>query len=314
MTKKRLLNIKALGIMGAGMLFLLGACSTDPEQSTEAASTTEAGTSVDTETTASKDMEVQKAGKVFYMIPSPLELSSIIKNAGATYDNSVLNPSEYVSNYVTSGSQALNLGVYGADLSYSSIFEQTQETSKYFMAAKELADEFGITSAFGKSTVDRIQNNLNNRDSLIAIISDSYWEADAYLKENSRSNTSALVIAGGWIEALYISTKLAGKTNTNSEIISRIGEQKLTLNNLIPMLEKFTGDDVDEVVNSLKDLQETFMGVEITYERKESITNSETQLTTIQTTSKINIDEEQLASISDKVESIRTNIVMPSGN
>ena len=248
------------------------------------------------------------------MIPSPLELSSIIKNAGATYDNSVLNPSEYVSNYVTSGSQALNLGVYGADLSYSSIFEQTQETSKYFMAAKELADELGITSAFGKSTVDRIQNNLNNRDSLIAIISDSYWEADAYLKENSRSNTSALVIAGGWIEALYISTKLADITDSNSEIISRIGEQKLTLNNLIPMLEKFSGDDVDEVVASLKDLQETFMGVEITYERKESTTNSETQLTTIQTTSKINIDEEQLASISDKIESIRTNIVMPSGN
>ena len=314
MTKKRLLNIKALGIMGAGMLFLLGACSTDPEQSTEETSSTEADASDDTETTASKDMEVQKAGKVFYMIPSPLELSSIIKNAGATYDNSVLNPSEYVSNYVTSGSQALNLGVYGADLSYSSIFEQTQETSKYFMAAKELADELGITSAFGKSTVDRIQNNLNNRDSLIAIISDSYWEADAYLKENSRSNTSALVIAGGWIEALYISTKLADITDSNSEIISRIGEQKLTLNNLIPMLEKFSGDDVDEVVASLKDLQETFMGVEITYERKESTTNSETQLTTIQTTSKINIDEEQLAAISDKIESIRTNIVMPSGN
>jgi len=313
MTKKRLFNHKALGILGVGFLFILGACSTDPEQSTED-TTIETDAADESETTATKDMEVQKAGKVFYMIPSPLELSSIIKNAGATYDNSVLNPSEYVSNYVTSGSQALNLGVYGADLSYSSIFEQTQETSKYFMAAKELADELGITSAFGKSTVDRIQNNLNNRDSLIAIISDSYWEADAYLKENSRSNTSALVIAGGWIEALYISTKLAGKSDSNAEIISRIGEQKLTLNNLIPMLEKFSGDDVDQVIKSLKELQEAFMGVEITYERQESTTNSETQLTTIQTTSKINIDEEQLASISEKVESIRTNIVMPSGN
>ena len=313
MTKKRLFNNKALGILGVGFLFILGACSTDPEQSTED-TTIETDAADVSETTATKDMEVQKAGKVFYMIPSPLELSSIIKNAGATYDNSVLNPSEYVSNYVTSGSQALNLGVYGADLSYSSIFEQTQETSKYFMAAKELADELGITSAFGKSTVDRIQNNLNNRDSLIAIISDSYWEADAYLKENSRSNTSALVIAGGWIEALYISTKLAGKSDSNAEIISRIGEQKLTLNNLIPMLEKFSGDDVDQVIKSLKELQEAFMGVEITYERQESTTNSETQLTTIQTTSKINIDEEQLASISEKVESIRTNIVMPSGN
>ena len=65
MTKKRLLNIKALGIMGAGMLFLLGACSTDPEQSTEETSSTEADASDDTETTASKDMEVQKQERYF---------------------------------------------------------------------------------------------------------------------------------------------------------------------------------------------------------------------------------------------------------
>lgn len=300
-------------IVALGLMMFISSCGGSNEEAVQE----EEGISTEEDATnefESESMSVNKAGKVFYMIPSPLELSSIIKDAGASYDKSVLNSTDYVSNYVTSGSQALNLGVYGADLSYSSIFEQTQETVQYFNSAKTLADELGITSAFGKSTVERIQNNLNNRDSMIAIISDSYWEADAYLKENSRSNTSALVIAGGWIEALYISTKLAEKSDNSDEILSRIGEQKLTLNNLVPMLEKFQGPDVNEVIASLQELQNAFNAVEITYTRKDPTTDEESQLTTLQTTSKISISDEALASISEKVASIRNNIVMPTGN
>jgi hypothetical protein len=311
MTYKSLLKYCRYFFVSAGLMLFITSCGPEQEAAQEEVIPTEEETTNEFE---SESMSVNKAGKVFYMIPSPLELSSIIKDAGASYDESVLNKTDYVSNYVTSGSQALNLGVYGADLSYSSIFEQTQETVQYFNSAKKLADELGITSAFGKSTVERIQNNLNNRDSMIAIISDSYWEADAYLKENSRSNTSALVIAGGWIEALYISTKLAEKSDNNQEILSRIGEQKLTLSNLIPMLEKFQGPDVNEVIVSLQDLQTAFNSVEITYSRKEPTTDSDSQLTTLQTTSVISISDEVLASITQKVESIRTNIVMPSGN
>lgn len=313
MTYKRLLNNCTYMIVALGLMMFISSCGGSNEEAVQE----EEGISTEEDATnefESESMSVNKAGKVFYMIPSPLELSSIIKDAGASYDKSVLNSTDYVSNYVTSGSQALNLGVYGADLSYSSIFEQTQETVQYFNSAKTLADELGITSAFGKSTVERIQNNLNNRDSMIAIISDSYWEADAYLKENSRSNTSALVIAGGWIEALYISTKLAEKSDNSDEILSRIGEQKLTLNNLVPMLEKFQGPDVNEVIASLQELQNAFNAVEITYTRKDPTTDEESQLTTLQTTSKISISDEALASISEKVASIRNNIVMPTGN
>jgi hypothetical protein len=313
MTYKRLLNNCTYLIVALGLMMFISSCGGPNEEAVQE----EEGISTEEDATnefESESMSVNKAGKVFYMIPSPLELSSIIKDAGASYDKSVLNSTDYVSNYVTSGSQALNLGVYGADLSYSSIFEQTQETVQYFNSAKTLADELGITSAFGKSTVERIQNNLNNRDSMIAIISDSYWEADAYLKENSRSNTSALVIAGGWIEALYISTKLAEKSDNSDEILSRIGEQKLTLNNLVPMLEKFQGPDVNEVITSLQELQNAFNAVEITYTRKDPTTDEESQLTTLQTTSKISISDEALATISEKVASIRNNIVMPTGN
>jgi len=293
--------------LAATFLFYLSSCS--PEGGPEVSQETLENAPNGIDEIKSIGEEIQKSGKVFYTIPSPLELTSIIKKAGAKYDNSVLNPTKNISNYVTQTSMALNLGIYGADLSYASIFEQTQETMHYFAAAKKLADDLGITSAFGESTITRIQTNLNNRDSLVAIISDSYWETDAYLKENKRSSTSGLVIAGGWLEGLYISTKLAEKTDNNKEIITRIGEQKLTLSNLTAMLNNFQDPEVEEVVKYLNELKEVFDPVEITYSRKPPTTDAETKVTTLNTTSTINITDDQLLAITNKIDAIRTKIV-----
>ena len=301
-------HIKHVGYFAIIMsfLFFMSACSSDATD--ESDQFDEEQVSEEDEPKA-EESKVKKTGKVFYTIPSPLELTSIIKKAGAAYDKTICNSVDNISNYHTQTSMALNLGIYGADLSYSSIFEQTQETMHYFAACKTLADDLGITSAFGESTVKRIQKNLNNRDSLISIISDSYWETDAYLKENNRSSTSALVVAGGWIEGLYVSVNIASKTENNKEIVSRIGEQKLTLGNLIAMLQHFSDDEVKPIVEDLQDLRSTYEGVEITYTRREPITDSKSKVTTLQTTSEIIIGEEELAAITEKVKSIRNNIV-----
>ncbi|MBL4755360.1 MAG: hypothetical protein JKY52_17410 [Flavobacteriales bacterium] len=293
--------------VAATFLFYIGGCTPEGEQ--EVAAEKIQDPTEEADATTDNDGAINKSGKVFYTIPSPLELTSIIKKAGAKYDNSVLNSTKNISNYVTETSQALNLGVYGADLSYASIFEQTQETIVYFAAAHKLADALGITAAFGESTIERVQNNLNNRDSLVAIISDSYWETDAYLKENKRSSISGLVVAGGWLEGLYISTKLAQKTENNEGIVSRIGEQKLTLSNLIAMLRSFEDPEVTEVVADLKELKDVFADVEITYTRQAPTTDPETKVMTLNTTSTINISAEVLASITEKVDDIRTKIV-----
>lgn len=297
---KTLTAYMRVGIV-ACLLTVFFACSPESEQNIES--------EIEEEEVGTKEIKVKKVGKVFYTIPSPLEMTSLIKKAGASYDKDIGNSVANASNYVTNISMALNLGVYGADLSYASIFDQTQETLRYFAVAKKLADGIGITSAFGKSTLDRIEVNVNNRDSLISIISDSYWETDAYLKENKRSSTSALVITGGWVEGLYIATRLAANTSNNKEIVSRIGEQKLSLNNLIAMLNSYEDENISATLNELNELKQVYEGVELTYYREEPSTNPETKVTTIHTTSKISISEAELSNISDKIAVIRNNII-----
>src|SRR4051812_43135641 len=87
--------------------------------------------SPESETAASDSSAVQsvsklsKAQNVFHTLASPVETASLIKKTGVPYNKEYLNPVENLSKYNTISSRALNLGVYGTDLSMASIFEQS---------------------------------------------------------------------------------------------------------------------------------------------------------------------------------------------
>src|ERR1051325_295786 len=166
----------------------------------------------DTTATADNNLNkpTNKAQNIFYAIPSPIELAQLIQKAGATYNKDLLNNPNDANKYNTNTSKALNLGVYGADLSYTSVFDDnTQESILYLAATRKLAEQLGVGNAFDEKTVDRMQANSGKKDSLFGIISDSYMTTDQLLKESQRENASSLVIAGGFIEALYLGTQLS---------------------------------------------------------------------------------------------------------
>ena len=62
--------------------------------------------------------------KIFHAAPSPMETASLIKRSGASFHGDALNGADRASEYTTSDAQAINLGIYGADLSYATIFEE----------------------------------------------------------------------------------------------------------------------------------------------------------------------------------------------
>lgn len=252
-----------------------------------------------------------KTQKVFFAIPSPLEIANLIKKSGANYDKSILNPVANASKYTTQAAMAVNLGIYGADLSYTSIFDQTQESLKYMTATKKLADGLGIGDAFTEETLSRLEKSMNNKDSLLQIVSDSYYNTDAFLKENDKGNISALVIAGGWLEGLYISIKIAEKSTKNQDILKHIADQKLTIENLKGLLENSQNDpNVKSFladINALNDIFVTFKSEEV--EAKEAPkSEGVTTLGGDEPVTEIKISKEQLATLSAKVIEIRTKL------
>ncbi|MBK7383526.1 MAG: hypothetical protein IPI81_09340 [Flavobacteriales bacterium] len=217
------------------MTALLSACGGgQPEQDTLV--TANAGDSLP------QGERMTKTRKIFYNIPSPMEMAALLKKAGASYNSKILNDVKNVDKYTAASKQALNLGVYGADLSYASVFNHTQESMFYTSCAKRLADRLGVNNAFNDSTLEAMEKNQNDRDKLLDIISETFWSVDAYLKENGRDNISALMVAGGWMEGLYIATQVSS-TSDSPELRQRIAEQKLSLKDLMALLDTYQTDD-----------------------------------------------------------------------
>lgn len=256
------------------------------------------------------EYKLEKAKEILYMIPSPIEVVSLLKKAGAEYKGEIMNPVDNVSKYQTTRAKAINLGIYGTDINYASLFDQTQETLFYVKCAKTLANNLGVMNAFDKETLDRIEGNIENRDSMTTIMSDTYWEADSYLKENERANISALVITGGWIEGLHIATRIADLKPGNEKLVKRIAEQKYSLNNLILLINTYEKDaDIKYVLDDLMSIKEIYDKLEIVKVQTENKVDEKTGITTIGGSKEIKISEEQLASISNKIKEVRTKYI-----
>ncbi len=250
--------------------------------------------------------------KGIHGLPSPIQIASTIKKSGINYDASVLNKVGNASNYTNNYKKSLNVGVYGADLGYAAIYDQTQDAITYLNTVKSLADDLGIIGAFERNTLDEVQENLGNQDKLLDIVTNAFFESDQYLQQHKRSKASALILAGGWVEGLYIATQMIKKEN-NKDIVTRIGEQKITLGILMTLLGQFSDDDeINNLTNSLKDLKSTFDKVEISYEYNPNgnVKDDEANHTTeVLTKSTVTVTDEQLKEISTKIEAIRNSIV-----
>lgn len=247
-------------------------------------------------------------GKVF-SIPSPIQTAFLLKDVGTDYQSDLLNSADKASSYTTTYDKALALGIYGADLGYATIFDQTQDAISYMAVSKKMASDLGISGVFDEEMIKRFENNLGDQDSLLVLVSDGFKSTDRYLKNNKQNDLSVLILAGGWIETLHFATSLAERSQ-NEMIKNRIGEQKITIKNLVNLLAPYTENEkVATVANQLNELKDIYANINFNYTFKEPTTIPEAKRTIINSESKVEMSDEQLKSISSKVASIRKEII-----
>lgn len=280
------------------ILFVLNSCGNKAKEDEE-------------EDGITQDEVVQKINtqNIFYSIPSPIESAEILEGANMDYDPSLLNDPQNHTKYSTEFSKAINLGIYGADLSYTSMFNQSQESMIFLKAVNALTKSLGINGAFDESAAQRIELNKENRDSLLAIISESFWEADAFLKENQRPQVSSLIVSGGWIEGLYLATRVALITG-DKKVMERVAEQKVSLQNLIGMLEsvKLKGHET-ELLDDLRDLFKSFENVHFTTVETNVNNNEKAGETTLSSNSSSDIDKSKIEKIDKIIKEIRAKLI-----
>jgi hypothetical protein len=181
--------------------------------------------------------------EVYSRFPSPEEMLSLINKNSTVFDKRILHKPDKVNEYLDSRSQALNLGIFSADLAFISLMEQHKESYHYFEAIFKLADNLRISSAFESSLIERTQNNITNPDSLRVLTDYAFNKISDYLVSNNKEKTFAIISIGGFVEALYLSFAITDEYSESNPLVQRIADQKLVLENLVDYCSMFPDDE-----------------------------------------------------------------------
>lgn len=257
-------------------------------------------------------MDEEVINAILDQIPSPLEISVLLKESGNKYNGTLLNSADNLPKYNSNYKMALNLGIYGTDLGYTNIYGKNQDGIKYISTIKSLADELNIGQFFDVVTIGRLAANSKNLDSLLLITTMNFNHINHYLQSQSRDNLSVLLLTGGWIEAMQITTQVAAKDPSNKELQVKIGEQKIILEQIVLLFSFYKDDEtMASLAADLNQLKAAYDKVDINYTYKESTMEIVDGVAVIKdnSTTTININEQNVEEIRNITNSIRSKII-----
>ncbi len=247
-----------------------------------------------------------KVGDKLFSIPSPVQTALLIRELGLPYNNKLPLATDSLARFTTKEKQALAMGIYGADLAYVTIHKDGQRSLKTLKAIEHLSGQLNLSNAFDKDLMEGFKKNINNEDSLLRFSGKAFRAADMYLKNDQRNDVSAGVLAGGWIEGLYLTLGSTGD-KVDPKIAGRIAEQHHTLDNLIALLKEANGSSA--LVDSLQGLATAYEAVKTEYTFVQPTLDAVNKTTYINSVSKAEVPAEALQTIIRKVRAIRSSII-----
>lgn len=236
--------------------------------------------------------------EIDYMLPSPLQVASILDNAGLTYSTDLLNSKDNVSMYSMKMKKSLNFGVYSADLAFSVLNDKTQEARDYMKLVKQLADEIGLQSIFdGDDLMKRFESSIGDEEKTMEVLIEIQEKTDEYLFENQKEYIGVVTFSGAWIEGMYFGANDA--INNNSDKVGyALSEQMIILENLIKGLESKPSDseDIGMVIDYFKKINNS-------YNNFESVKNYD------QTQGELKLSDQETKLIADLIIELRNKVV-----
>ncbi len=229
-------------------------------------------------------------------IPSPLEILRSINQAELQFAPTLVHDQEKVNTYVSPDQKSLMFGVYGADLGYLTLNDKTQSALDYFKTVQSMAEDLGVRPAFSPRLVKKFNNYIGQKDSMVNLIYGAYDSVDAYLRSHKRLRSAALVLVGGWVEGMYITTKVLQKHPRNDkteQIYKNVWGQQHALKNIRELINELGQDErFAEIRTSLKKIQSI-------YKEGKGLRS---------------FDQEKLKSLSQAISQLRTSFIKKSAS
>ena len=253
-------NIALLLFVSAMLQWNCGGCGGDKSEFIEY---NEDASSFDGETT----YDVQAMNEIIGSFSSPVEMAATIQNLGVPFSTKYLQDPEVVNDYTTSFKKALGLGMLCADLGYLNVYSKTSQIVDYLASIRKLSEDLNVGQFFDFQTLKRLATSNDNIDTLMIMCTQSYSDMENDLRKHQRSNLSALLVTGVWMESLYLITQVSKERPNDEHLKDVIGEQKTILNSLLPILKLYKNNqNFEKLVQLFEELKDVFDVVKITYE------------------------------------------------
>ncbi len=168
-------------------------------------------------------------------------LNESLSSEKYSYNSQMLNPTAKVSTYNNSKVQAVNLGIYLSDLSFASAFNQTQDMRNFTDAVFQIAQKLGIQSAFNKELFEQLTSSDTTIDKS-KLFTKAFRHLQDNMHSNERSYLMALMIAGGWVESIYLASSVLKTKPMTSELNLAFFDNAYTYKNVRTILQVFQKD------------------------------------------------------------------------
>lgn len=177
--------------------------------------------------------------KIEYLLPSPDEIIGIIAGKDIQYSPSLVLDYKLDPRIINSDIQALILGVYISDFSYSLLYNDYIRNSKYIETIKEFSDKVGVGGVFNENFFYRLTNSMNSIDSLRAIYLDFSKKSFNSLSESSSKESLSLIAMGASIESIYLGYQILKDKAFDKSLKPFLIQQRMFFDNFYQIYSSF---------------------------------------------------------------------------
>ena len=214
---------------------------------------------VELEQVKSLETEIEKN---VYPLPTSAEVIKMLSELEVGYIIGISNPVENTKKYFSSTNRAINLGVYGADLSYATLYNIQQEVINYLNAIRSLANELNMSKIYDESLYEKIKKNFDNRDTLVTILTDAFNNTYAYLSDNDQQALALLVVGGAWVEGMYLTTHVSEAAYNVAGIARVLLEQKKSFELYLKITKPYADEpSVNDFFKLLDPMKKVYEGL-----------------------------------------------------
>jgi len=197
-----------------------------------------------------------------YPLPTSAAVIKMLTELEVGYIIGISNPVENTKKYFSSTTRAINLGVYGADLSYATLYNIQQEVINYLNAIRSLSNELNMSKIYNEELYDKIKQNFDNRDELVKILTGAFNDTYSYLSENDQQPLALLVVGGAWVEGMFLTTHVSEAAYQVAGISRVLLEQKKSFELFLEITKPYATDpSVSDFVKLLDPVKKVYEGL-----------------------------------------------------